>query len=238
MNLRLRRKYKLMFLLTVLMVSGIVVIKYSGAFNLTQINTIPDGIVKEAGFLSGVLGMNIFSFPEEAIADSLLDNRRILSADLNYKLPDKIEIRINDVKPLALIVSADGNSLYILDDRYYLKPFTNDPIDFNFPIITGVKNCKPYRLIDDYRLALLAEQIKLLRDEDYDFYMALSSIDISKTECITIVMDGLRQNLQMYAGDLCQNMKYLQAFLLEFNPDLSAAKTLDMRSRGQIIASK
>ena len=40
----------------------------------------------------------------------------------------------------------------------------------------------------------------------------------------------------MYAGDLAINMEYLRTFLLEFNPDLSRIKMLDLRLTGQVIA--
>ena len=234
MILRIRRKYKLLLLATILLLAAVIFIRISDAFILKEISAVPEGIISESDLLAAPLGKNIFNFSCIKFIDSIITNKKVIKADLNFGFPDKLEIVLNDIKPLALVRS--NGSFFVLDEHGYLTGFDNRPTSFNFPIITGAKNCRAFAPATDDRLYLLAEQLRLLCSEDNDFYLAISSIDISSPENTVINMDGLKPALKMYAGDFFRNMEYLRTFLLEFNPDISQTEILDLRLTGQVIA--
>jgi len=234
MILGIRRKYKLLLLVTVLLLAAVIFIRMSDAFILKEISIFPEGIIGGSDLLAAPLGKNIFNFSGSKFIDSIITNEKVIKADLNFGLPDELKIVLNDIKPLALVRS--NGSFFVLDERGYLSRFDNRPASFNFPIITGAGECHPFAPAKNDRLYLLAEQLRQLYSEDYDFYLAISSIDLSSPEYTIINMDGLRPPIKIYAGDLLENMKYLRTFLLEFNPDLSRIRILDLRLSGQVIA--
>jgi len=234
MILRVRRKYKLLLLATILLLAVVIFIRISDAFDLKEISTIPEGIISESELVTAPLGENIFVFSGKKYISSIIANEKVIKADLDFDFPDQLKIVLNDIKPLALVRS--NGKFFVLDERGYISEFDNRPTSFNFPIITGAGNCRLFAPVKNDRLHLLSVQLKQLCTENNDFYLAISSIDLSSSEYTIIKMDGLKPFLKMYAGDLLINMDYLRTFLLEFNPDLSQTKLLDMRLTGQVIA--
>jgi len=234
MILQVRRKYKLFLLATILLLGGVVFIRLSDAFNLKEVITVPEGIISRSELLAAPIGENIFNFSGSNFIDSVIANKKVINAKLDFSLPDELKIILNEIKPLALVSSY--GKYFVLDELGYLTEFDNLPTSFNFPIITGTGKCNPFAPAKDDRLYLLSGQLKQLCTDDNDFYLAISTIDILSPEYTIVKMDGLKPCLKMYAGDLVRNMEYLRTFLLEFNPDLSQIKMLDLRLVGQVIA--
>lgn len=234
MILRVRRKYKLFLLASILLLAVLIFIRLSDDFNLKEISIVPEGIISQSELLAAPLGENIFGFPGNKFIESIIADKKVLSAKLNFGFPDELEIILNDIKPLALVRS--NGKYFVLDERAYLSEFENRPTSFNFPIITGAGQCRSFAPAKNDRLQLLSVQLKQLRTEDNDFYLAISSIDLSSLDYTTVKMDGLKPSVKIYAGDLFKDMEYLRTFLLEFHPDLSQTKILDLRLMGQIIA--
>ncbi len=234
MILQVRRKYKLFLLATILLLAGVVFIRLSDAFNLKEVSAVPEGIICQSELLAAPIGENIFNFSGSNFIDSVITNKKVINAKLDFGFPNKLKIILNEISPLAL-VSSNGK-FFVLDELGYLSEFENWPTSFNFPIIIGAGKCSPFAPAKNDRLYLLSGQLKQLCTDDNDFYLAISTIDILSAECTIVKMDGLKPSLKMYAGDLVRNMEYLRTFLLEFNPDLSQIKMLDLRLAGQVIA--
>ncbi|MCP4705069.1 MAG: hypothetical protein GY865_10700 [candidate division Zixibacteria bacterium] len=230
----IRRKYKLFLLATVLMLAMVIFVRFSKTFDLQEISAFPDGIISESELMAAPIGKNMFGFSGNDFMDSIIADQMVIKAELDFGFPNEISIILNDIKPLALVRS--NGKFYVLDELGYLSKFDNRPTSFNFPIITGAGKCRLFAPARNDRLHLLSDQLQQLRTENNDFYLAISSIDISSPEYTVIKIDGLKPNLKMYAGDLFRNMEYLRTFLLEFNPDLSQTKILDLRLTGQVIA--
>ncbi len=234
MILQVRRKYKLFLLATILLLAGVVFIRLSDAFNLKEVSAVPEGIICQSELLAAPIGENIFNFSGNKYIDRVIANKQVINAKLDFGFPDKLKIVLNEIKPLAL-VSSNGK-FFVLDELGYLSEFENRPTSFNFPIIIGAGECRLFAPAKNDKLRLLSEQLGILSLNDNDFYLAISTIDILSPENMIVKMDGLRPSLKMYAGDLVRNMEYLRTFLLEFNPDLSQIKMLDLRLAGQVIA--
>lgn len=234
MTLGIRRKYKLLLLATIVMLVGVIFVRFSESFDLIEVTALPEGIIGNSELMAAPIGENIFSFSSDKFIDSIIGHKKVLKADLNFDFPNEVEIILNDIKPLALVRSS--GKFYVLDEHGYLSEFDNQPTSFNFPIIIGAGKCRSFASAKNDRLCLLSDQLKQLCTENNDFYLAISSLDISSPEYTIIKMDGLQPTLKMYAGDLFENMEYLKTFLLEFNPDLSQTKLLDLRLTGQVIA--
>ncbi len=85
-------------------------------------------------------------------------------------------------------------------------------------------------------MTLLIKQLKQLKEVSIDFYLAISNIDMSHPERLSVYVDGLTFPVDTYAGNLCPAMEKLKTFLLNFNPDLNNVRKLDLRSDNMIVA--
>jgi len=230
-----RKQYKYLMAATLLLIGAVVIVRFSGAFSLKEINIEPEEFAAVENASRDFVGENIFSVGTDEIMDDLLKHKRVLSVELNYDLPDGIDISVNPVEPLALLVSDNGREIFALDEYACLYPFENRNGAINYPIITGLRKGTPYRRLADDRAVLLAGQLQSLRSSEKDFYLAISNIELRNSNEIIVCMDGLEIDLLMYIGDLYLNINMLKSFLLDFNPDLGGIRRLDMRSPGMII---
>jgi len=93
MILGIRRKYKLLLLVTV----AVIFIRMSDAFILKEISIFPEGIIGGSDLLAAPLGKNIFNFSGSKFIDSIITNEKVIKADLNFGLPDELKIVLMEV---------------------------------------------------------------------------------------------------------------------------------------------
>jgi len=237
MKHRIRRKYLLLIIPIFLIAGGLGFFRYSELFAFQKITIEPKWLSGDIGKLKLPTGRNLFVLPIENAVDSLLAQEKVYRVDLDYQLPNGIIIKVNDIRPIALVIGEDGKKRYRLCENCYLFPLDTAVMQYDFPIITGLKNCRAYTASYDDRLKLIVRQLSCLKEYDPDFYLAISNIDMSEESHISFYLDGLPYRIDTYAGTLYKTIKYLKTFLLEFNPDLHDTKRLDMRSEGLIIAA-
>jgi len=236
MFLRMRLPYLILLVITLLMAGAIGAVKYSDICSLRKVEVEPaqfSGDIKHARL---PVGRSLFAEPFDKIATDLLRRDKILRVNLRYDLPHGINIKINEIEPLALVVGDSGRTIYRFDEHCYLFPADMTDEQFNMPVITGLTNNRPYMKVDDKRAYIVAEQLGRLKIDCLDFYMAISNIDMSNPEFITVYLDGISYPVDTYPGSLYKSIRSLETFLLDFNPVLNKVKRLDMRSEGLIIA--
>jgi len=235
MILRVRKPFWIMLSSAILLAGSIIAMEYSGMCKLNDMafanNNVENSLIDSGKYK----GFNLFDIPLEDIADMVLKDKKIVKVDVDYSLPGKLKIKCNDLEPIALVMPEQGGKLYQLDRRYCLLPFSME--DMNLPIITGAQKCSPYKMTGNKALIVLADELQLIKNDFMDFYLAISNIELKSGDRIVIYLDGLPFGIKTYAGMLCQTIKRLKLFLLEYNPDLDGIKHLDMRLKNTIIAT-
>jgi len=239
MNFHIGKTYRWMLLITLIMAGALAVINFTGMFRLKTIRLVPAEARAESSLLRGAVGRNIFQAPVSEIMRDLLRQKDILRVEVNYDLPDGLEIVLNNIEPLAVILTPQGEMAAVNPDGY-MTPFIKNPAGrdgFAFPVVTGIDEYRPYELVANHTLALVIEQLKQLAAYDREFYLQISDIDLSAPETIIIHLDGVLPDIVMYPGDLAQNMQKLKCFLVDYQPDLMHVYKLDLRAEGLIVAA-
>ncbi|UCD16977.1 MAG: hypothetical protein JSV44_11070 [Candidatus Zixiibacteriota bacterium] len=238
MNFNIRRPY-LFLLLSAIFVAGLLAaFRYLHAFQLDAVSIAPERFAGHADKLALESGKNVFSLPINAAIDCLLKRHDVLRVELDYDLPDGIAIRVNEAVPVALAVGGGGRTLFSLDEfgyRYRFDPIKNK---LDYPIITGLKDCREYERADDLSLGVILRQLARLKEDDMDSYLAVTTIDLLDQGDILVYLDGVRFPLITYPGKLCRSIMQLKVFILGIDPDLDQIKKLDLRSDELIIAVK
>jgi len=235
MNLKVRRPYRIMFLAAVALAAGIGVVRFTGAFSFQRVEVVGDIVPARSEILAGAEGEKLFAIPPEAVMEEIISDRRVVRVDFEYDLPDAIRLRLNGLRPLAMIIG--GGRSVAVDERGYCFPWPDEEDRINCPVITGGDGYALYHKADDHRLGLVIDQLRRLRQENREFFPVVATIDVSESQEITVYIDGLDAELIMFAGDLCDNLLELKAFLMDYNPDLERVKKIDLRSDGLIIAA-
>jgi hypothetical protein len=238
MILRMRWPFFVMALALFLLIGVVAVACYTGFFCLRKVSIAPEQYTDQTESLDPFMGKNIFLTPADDALAYLAYNQMVKNIQLSYNLPDEIIIEVEEVKPLALAMGQDGHSIYALDERGRAIPHDQPGGGYNLPIITGLKDCPLYKSPSDSRLRLIIPQLASLRADHEDFYRAISSIDLSSPDSVTVFIDGVHFSLIMYAGKMYENFGRLKKFLLDYSPDLKDVVSLDMRSGNQIIAAR
>ena len=231
------RPYLIMLLIAILLGGGTLTARYSGYFKLQQVQIQPERYDTGDEALNLSKGKNLFAAPLGEVADRMLKKKKIFMVEINYQLPDGITIDVNDVRPRAIVIDRKSRNKYYLTADCHLLPIKNEIEQIDFPLITGPANCTVYGTIKDDRISLIVGQLERLKKDCIDFYLAISNIDMSQNDGVTITIDGVPFTIETYAGDLYRTVRTLKTFLLEYNPDLHDVTGLDMRLEGMIIAT-
>ena len=237
MNRKVRRPFIMMIIPALLIAGALGFFRFSDVFAFQNITFESDSRVGNVDMLNLPTGKNMFALSLEKVVENLISKKDIYKVDLNYDLPDGIIVRVNDIRPIALVIGEDGKSRYRLGENGCLLPHDSTIRQYDFPIITGLKNCTVYGTNSDDRLKLMVRHLARIKKDFPDFYLALSSIDMSDSKCISFCLDGLPFSVDTYAGSLYETINKLKTFILEFNPGLHDIERLDMRSDGLIIAA-
>jgi len=232
-----KRPYKILFAVSMIMVVGIILIEYTGLLKLEEINLEGDDLFSQNDTPEMVAGMNLFAAPLDKMADRLLNRKKVFRIDVDYQLPNGINLNVNSVKPKAMIIDNNGRTKYYLTESCHLLPINEISEHLDFPLITGLSDCCVYERVRDDRLQIILTQLDALKKDCSDFYFALAAMDLSDKEIVRINIEGLPFDVETYAGTVYQAIRTLEAFLMEYNPDLREIKKLDMRLEGMIIAA-
>ncbi len=235
---RIRWPFLIIALILLLAVGACAYAYFTDYLILHKVTVSPDKYSPALKDANLATGKNILMTPAEDAASYLLFSQPIAKVDLQYKLPDAIDIRLTDFVPIALILCEDRQTLFGLDHAGRLLPVEESDSRYSLPFITGLKTGPLYHKIPDYRLTQVMEHLNRLRLEEQDFYLSLSSIDFTAGDSIMVRIDGLPYTLVMNASGLYDGIRALKQFVTAYNPDLKNVVRLDFRLKDQIIALK
>jgi hypothetical protein len=235
---KVRKTFLIMLGATILLAASMAMLKFTALCTLQEVNVNQEKYMNCALALESSSEQKLFDIPINEIADRILENDKIKYVELDYNLPSGIDISVNDVKPIACVLTENGYSLYKTDKNGMIFPDDSDEIKLNCPIITGIYGIKAYHRIKDYRFLVVLEKLEMIQDDYPDYYLAISTIDLSGDDYISVSLDGLPFEIITYAGSLDQSMKKLNAFLFDYNLDLNGIRKLDMRSNELIVAAE
>lgn len=176
------------------------------------------------------------------IRDSFLEYPLIRSAKVARQFPNKLNIYLYDILPVAYI--SVGGRFLTLDEKRTLLPLPDKGMLYNLPIITGMNlNSSELSLgnpLEQESVEILVDYLKTLRQEHQSLYLDISEITYDK--------DGIRiisaQNgTTVYLGNEDEAQLHSQ-ILAVFNSEESDDGTIgpyeyiDLRFNRQVIVKE
>ena len=139
-NKKKKKKLKIIkfFILTLIILGGIIYAMLSPAFNIKNINVIGNSKISSDTIisLSGLyFEQNIFNISKTQIENSIKQNAYINNVEIKRKLPDTIEIEVEE--RIATYMLTLGNAYVYINNQGYILEITTENI--NEPILIGYK---------------------------------------------------------------------------------------------------
>ncbi len=221
----LKRKKKIkniikLITLLLLIIGGVVFTLVSPIFNIKEINVINNEQISNDTVISLSqlqIGQNLFRFNKNKIIKELKTNPYIENANIKRKIPNKIEISIEERKKNYNVEFLNGYA-YINNQGYILE-ISEQKIDL--PVIQGIST-EAEQIIEGKRLNTqdlnkLETVIQIINIcKDYELDEKVSTIDITNKNDYIIYME--EENKTIHLGDesnLSNKMLYIPAILEE-----------------------
>lgn len=216
---KIKRIIKFITLL-LLVIAGVVFALVSPIFNITEIqvsnnNQIPTETVVSLSQLQ--VGQNLFRFNKNKVEKEIKTNPYIQSVSVKRKLPNKIEITVEEREKNYNVEFLNGYA-YINNQGYILE-ISEQKLDL--PVIQGIST-EAEKIVEGNRLnkedlEKLEVVIKIMNVcKDYELDQKVSAIDISNNSDYVLYMESEKKAI--YLGDgtnLSNKMLYLPTILTE-----------------------
>lgn len=179
-----------------------------------------DQILKEAALAEG---LNIFSVNLAQVHDRLQQLSQVDEVQVERKMPNEIDIKITERKPIAWITSekavADpfaSDAAFLVDARGILmKEKKLLPEYLALPLITGCSSegLVPGKTVDSFEAKAALELLRLTTTSFMQTRFQISEVDVSKGYCL-LVTDKNHTRVMFSFEDLDLQMQRLEHFLV------------------------
>lgn len=176
--------------------------------------------------------------PIDSIAQVLLAKEKIFKVDVAYHLPNALEIKTNNFKPVCFVIGQESGKMFGLDEAGRLIGLENAEIDWEQPIFTGVNTGDMFNYCDDYRVPVAISQLEEIRKNKIDVFRLIDEIDFSKNDYLVASLSGLDLKLWIRADKLMEDMNRMVEFIHKYDTDISNLDHLDLRYDDMIICAE
>lgn len=232
-----RRAKLILFAVVLVGMTTLFVVRYTDACRLEEVS-LDDSSVENWPDRFGFDGSrSVVRQPLDSVAEHLLGRRNVFKVDIDYSLPNGIEVWTNNFEPACFVVDRVSERMFGLNDAGRLISLENCRIDWDNPVLTSVEVGRLYGLCGDVRVKVVVEQLRELREDDIDLYRLIDEIDFGNRGFLRVTIAGLPYRLKARAEKFHTDMDRFVEFVSRFAPDLEEVKGIDLRFDGMIICA-
>lgn len=176
--------------------------------------------------------------PLDSLAEALIAKNSIYKIDINYALPNTIEIKTNNYKPVCFVLDKVTQKIYGLNDDARVVLLNNSDYNWDNPILTSLSISKPFGFCRDYRVKSVVESLSMLKIQNRDLYCLIDEIDFGNSDFLKISIDGLSYRLKVRYDYLLEDIDKFIHFVSRFDPNLENIALLDLRYDEMIVCSQ
>ncbi len=224
-----------------ILISGLgffIVVNYTDACHLE--NVFING--KSIENWSERLGLNeneaLVKCPVDSVAREILIEEKIFKVDVAYLLPNELEIKTNNFKPVCFVIGQETGRMFGLDESGRLIGLENAEIDWEQPVFTGVKTADLFNYCNDFRVPIAIKQLEIIRRKQIDVYRLIDEIDFSNSGYLVTTLSGMDLKLWVRADRLLENLSRMIDFIHKYDTDISNLDHLDLRYDDMIICAE
>ena len=176
--------------------------------------------------------------PLDSLASMLMKKNNIYKVDINYKLPNTIEIKTNNYKPVSFVLDRRTKKIYGLDSDARVVLLDNSDYTWDNPILTSLTITKPFGFCQDHRVKTVVQVLQKLKKQNRDLYCLIDEIDFGNNGFLKVSIDGLPYRLKVRYDYLREDIDKFIRFVSRFDPNLENTALLDLRYDEMIVCSQ
>ena len=230
------KKTKLVFAITLsTMLAVLLIVSFTEICTLRAITV--DGQSIEKWNTKSPLEENksILRQPLSDFVESTLADEKTLKLEYQYDWPHTLNINLNSISPDCLLLDRNSATLYGLDNRARVLPLKPEFVDWERPVMTGIRIRKIYECPSDIRLRKVLAGLDKLRSEKTNFYRLIEQVDFSSNDFIGVTLAGHEHIVRVHAESFFDDMNRYVDFVAKFHLQLEGIKVIDLRQDGQIV---
>jgi hypothetical protein len=178
---------------------------------------------------------NLFRQPVDSVAKAMLAQSGIVHVDIKYQLPNGLSITTNDLAPVCYVLDEFSGTMYGVDRTGRTVLLEQSSIDWERPIITGVRVRGAHDFTSDARVSMLIPQLNRLQSEFPDLFRLTEEINLSHPDYVRISISGLRYSLKLPCETLADRFADFRRFMNRFKPATAGVSTFDLTYDDMII---
>jgi cell division septal protein FtsQ len=232
---------KIKLIIVGIIISGIgffVVVNYTDACRLENVVLNGESVKNWPVRLGFKENEALVQCPVDSVAKVLLAKEKIFKVDVAYHLPNELEIKTNNFKPVCFVIGQESGKMFGLDDAGRLIGLENAEIDWEQPIFTGVNTGDMFSYCDDYRVPTAISQLEEIRNNQIDVFRLIDEIDFSNKGYLVASLSGLDLKFWVRADKLMEDMNRMVEFIHKYDTDISNLDYLDLRYDDMIICAE
>lgn len=213
-------------------------INYTDAFQLEKVYLNGTELTDWQDDLDNIDSGTTVKQPLKSAALSLLDKKDIFRIDMNIKNQHEIEIKTNNFEPFCFVLDESRGKLFGLDKQGRIIPLTNDAIDWESPVITGVKVNKLFHRSENVRLIVLLNELLKLHENHLDLFRTIEEIDISQDKYAKVQPDGLDYYVKVRLDCFNKDMERFIEFMENYYPETEYIRSINFCNDKMIVCQE
>jgi len=219
-------------------VIGLIALNYTGIFKL-EIVTVNASVVEiDNSSFQLISGQSVIRQPLDSLANKLLKKNNIYKVNIDYELPNEIDIKINHFQPECFVLDRITETVYGLNDCGRVIPLENAEYSWNNPIFTSVAVGRIFDHCNDFRVCQVVTQLIELRNRNLELYRLIDEIDFGNSGYLKVSVDGLPYRLKVRSHNFLNDINRFVEFVSRFQPDLDGVRLMDLCFDDMIVCSK
>ena len=237
MKLTVKRLKIAAVLLLVLSLSLVVTVHFTDACRLETIRVDGEPLETWQGPYELLVSAPMVSQPVESLAVHLLAQDEIYRVDVDYRMPNVLEVRTNNFEPVCFVVGNETGKLFGLTADSRLVG-VDDDVDWEQPVFTGLETGNLHSFVRDPRVAPTIAGLERLRRENPDLYRLVDEIDFSLNRGLRVMLAGLSYRLVVRPDRLVEDFERFVDFTRTYDVDMTQVSRMDLRHDDMIVCSE
>jgi len=232
----IRKKTKIILALTISGMTLVVLIAgYTEVCTLRAVTVDGQSVEKWNKKSPLVEGKSILRQPLNGFVESSLADEKTLKLDYKYVWPHTLNVQLNSISPDCLLLDRNSATLYGLDEKARVLPLKPEFVDWERPVLTGIRVRKVYQCPSDIRLRKVLPALDKLRSEKTNFYRLIEQVDFASKDFVEVTVAGHEHTVRVRAEFFYDDINRYVDFVARYQPQLEGIKVIDLRHDGQII---
>ena len=235
--LKIRFKYPILIGISFIVVIAAIAL-FTPLFDVRYIKVVGANHIGEREIILSLpfgIGDNILFIPARKTEKTILKDGRIASVAISRKLPNSVEIIIEEENPVLLLAH---EGIWGISEKGKLLPFESPFQIPNLPILSGIGAdaiLVPYYVPASHRFILGMNYWREIKRTSPGFLDKISEIHICEDSSLQLILTSDGLVVDFGKEDIGKNIKRLEAILDDLGSDRILVQKIDLRYGNQAI---